>query len=129
MANMTRKSFDLEETELARTKRCASRQNISVNRYIAFAVIEKNDGNRGEQRLEAVEGRVIDTLNAFRKEMVQTRLEIVGDAERTSNLNRDDTKETLRRIEKLMKSFVHAFGQQLAEVSGALPTGYPGSHE
>lgn len=66
-----RKSFNIEESELARSRRMAERQGVSLNRYLHQAVIAANDCETSVLRLEEAEANLIATLARMDQEVLR----------------------------------------------------------
>ena len=110
---MERKSFDIDEQELADAKRRASEAGVSLNRYIRLAVVEKNVGHSVTVDLAAMRGNIDHLIARLDKQSHALRASVSDDVEQSMAAMRQENSEFITRQQELLKQFLLTLGQQL----------------
>lgn len=120
-----RKSFDISASELARSKRMAERQSVSLNRYLQNAVIAANDNETCVLRLKEAEARITAALARMDQEVLRMRTDFHHESVVVMSAMDAQHKQVIEDNRALMTKFIGALSSVLAtdnSTSSASPT-------
>lgn len=121
-----RKSFDISESELARSKRMAERQGVSLNRYLHQAVIAANDSETSVLRLEEAEAKLTTALARMDQEVLRMRTDLHQESMAVMSAMEAQHQQVIEDNRALMAKFIGALSSILStNTVGSSPSGPP----
>lgn len=109
-----RKSFDISESELARSKRMAERQGVSLNRYLNEAVIAANNNETSVLRLEEAEAKLTAALVRMDQEVLRMRTDFHQESVAVMSAMDAQHQQVIEDNRALMAKFIGALSTILA---------------
>lgn len=109
-----RKSFDISESELARSKRMAERQGVSLNRYLNEAVIAANNNETSVLRLEEAEAKLTAALVRMDQEVLRMRTDFHQESVAVMAAMDAQHQQVIEDNRALMAKFIGALSTILA---------------
>lgn len=109
-----RKSFDISESELARSKRMAERQGVSLNRYLHQAVIAANDNETSVLRLEEAEAKLTGALARMDQEVLRMRTDLHQESMAVMSAMEAQHQQVIEDNRALMAKFIGALSSILS---------------
>lgn len=109
-----RKSFDISENELARSKRMAERQGVSLNRYLHQAVIAANNNETCVLRLEEAEAKLTAALVRMDQEILRMRTDFHQESVAVMSSMDTQHQQVIEDNRALMAKFISAISTILS---------------
>lgn len=118
-----RKSFDISENELARSKRMAERQGVSLNRYLQEAVIAANNNETSVLRLEEAEAKLTAALARMDQEVLRMRTDFHQESLAVMSAMEAQHQQVIEDNRALMGKFISALSSILSTNTAASSSG------
>lgn len=110
-----RRSFDIDESELALARQMAEFAGISLFRYFQQAVAEKNQGASTLARMQEMEDRLTKQMARLRTDVDRTRLEMRDDFDGLAEQLSEQNQKLLKTTDAQIRAFIGLLREHMAE--------------